>query len=77
MYLRIRSQKSGISEMIRKKFSIHQLKTSRPRVQNLEKENRLSWSGKPIPKIDQWNDFGCILRVDTNNNIKILLNNFV
>lgn len=39
MYLRIRSQKSGISEMIRKKFSIHQLKTSRPRIENLEKEN--------------------------------------
>lgn len=39
---------------------------------NIIKDNRLSWSGKPIPKIDQWNDFGCILRVDDNNNIKIL-----
>ena len=38
---------------------------------NVEKENRLSWSGKPIPKIDQWNDFGCILLVNQNNDIEI------
>ena len=39
---------------------------------NVEKENRLSWSGKPIPKIDQWNDFGCILLVNQNNDIEIV-----
>lgn len=39
---------------------------------NLEKENRLSWSGKPIPKIDQWNDFGCILLVNQNKDIEIV-----
>ena len=39
---------------------------------NIEKENRLSWSGKPVPKIDEWNDFGCILKVDENKNIKII-----
>jgi hypothetical protein len=39
---------------------------------NIEKENRLSWSGKPIPKIDQWNGFGCILLVCPNNDIEIV-----
>jgi len=41
---------------------------------NVEKDNRLSWSGKPIPKIDQWNDFGCILLVKPNNDIEIVYN---
>ena len=41
---------------------------------NIEKDNRLSWSGKPIPKIDQWNDFGCILLVNPNNDIEIVYN---
>lgn len=36
------------------------------------KEGRLSWSGKPIPKINQWNDFGCILLVRPNNDIEIV-----
>ncbi|MEX5538888.1 LlaMI family restriction endonuclease, partial [Pseudomonas syringae] len=39
---------------------------------NIQKENRLSWSGKPIPKIDQWNTFGCILLVNENNDIEIV-----
>lgn len=39
---------------------------------NSAKENRLSWSGRPIPKIDQWNDFGCILQVNPNNDIEIV-----
>lgn len=38
------------------------------------RDNRLSWSGKPIPKIDQWNDFGCILLVNPNNDIEIIYN---
>ena len=31
---------------------------------NLAKQNRYSWSGKPIPKIDIYNSFGQILKVD-------------
>lgn len=39
---------------------------------NPDKDNRLSWSGKPIPKINQWNSFGCILLVRPNNDIEIV-----
>lgn len=41
---------------------------------NADKDNRLSWSGKPIPKVGQWNEFGCTLVVQNNNNIEILYN---
>jgi hypothetical protein len=34
------------------------------------KNNRYSWSGKPTPKIGSFNDFGQILKIDKNNNIK-------
>ena len=36
---------------------------------NLAKENRYSWSGKPTPKIDVYNSFGQILKVDEAGNI--------
>lgn len=39
---------------------------------NEKKDGRLSWSGKPIPKIGQWNDFGCILLVTQKNDIEIV-----
>lgn len=39
---------------------------------NALKNNRLSWSGEPVPKIDQVNGYGCIMRVDNQNNILII-----
>lgn len=36
---------------------------------NATKENRHSWSGKPTPKIDIYNSFGQILKVDKKGNI--------
>jgi len=36
---------------------------------NQKKENRYSWSGKPCPKIDIYNSFGQILKVDNDGNI--------
>lgn len=38
---------------------------------NEKKEGRLSWSGEPIPKINQYSTFGTILTVDQNDNILI------
>ena len=39
---------------------------------NLEKENRYSWSGKPCPKINTFNEFGQKLEIDKNNNILVI-----
>lgn len=39
---------------------------------NPKKENRCSWSGKPIPTINGFNDFGQILKVDTKGNISAI-----
>lgn len=36
---------------------------------NPKKNNRYSWSGKPVPKIGNYNDFGQKLVIDKNNNI--------
>jgi len=36
---------------------------------NPKKNNRYSWSGSPVPKINAINDFGQILVVDAKNNI--------
>jgi len=36
---------------------------------NLKKEGRYSWSGEPCPKIGKYNNFGQILKIDSNNNI--------
>lgn len=36
---------------------------------NIEKGGRLSWSGKPCPKINEYNSFGQKLAVDKNQNI--------
>jgi hypothetical protein len=36
---------------------------------NPKKNNRYSWSGRPVPKINQYNNFGQILKVDEDNNI--------
>ena len=36
------------------------------------KENRNSWSGRPAPKIERFNDFGQKLVVDTDNNISAI-----
>lgn len=36
---------------------------------NIEKENRYSWSGKPCPKINTFNEFGQKLEIDECNNI--------
>jgi len=33
------------------------------------KENRLSWSGRPVPKVGSYNEFGQILKVDADDNI--------
>lgn len=38
---------------------------------NLKKKGRFSWSGEPIPKINQYNNFGQILLVDNEDNIAI------
>lgn len=38
---------------------------------NLKKKGRYSWSGEPIPKINTYNNFGQILKVDNNENIFI------
>jgi len=38
---------------------------------NLKKSGRFSWSGEPIPKIDQYNTFGQILFIDEEQNIVI------
>lgn len=35
------------------------------------KNNRFSYSGRPIPKINQWNDFGQILKIEDNYDIVI------
>lgn len=39
---------------------------------NIEKERRFSWSGKPCPKIGNFNDFGQKLEIDSDNNILAL-----
>lgn len=39
---------------------------------NVLKRNRYSWSGKPTPKINSYNTFGQILKIDTENNIRAL-----
>lgn len=36
---------------------------------NARKKGRLSWSGRPSPKVGVWNEFGQKLRVDRENNI--------
>lgn len=36
---------------------------------NPQKGNRCSWSGKPCPKIDNYNDFGQILTIDNRKDI--------
>lgn len=36
---------------------------------NIEKESRYSWSGKPCPKINNFNEFGQKLEIDDHNNI--------
>ena len=36
---------------------------------NIKKERRYSWSGKPCPKIDIFNDFGQKVEIDDKNNI--------
>lgn len=36
---------------------------------NPEKKNRYSWSGKPTPKIKNFNEFGQKLKIDNKNNI--------
>ena len=36
---------------------------------NIEKENRHSWSGKPVPKVKDYNSFGQKLVVDKEGNI--------
>lgn len=36
---------------------------------NLEKEGRYSWSGKPTPKVNKWNDYGQKLIVNSDNYI--------
>lgn len=38
---------------------------------NPKKRGRFSWSGEPIPKINQYNTFGQILLIDDNQNIVI------
>ena len=38
---------------------------------NLKKKGRYSWSGEPVPKINQYNSFGQILLVDDEGNIVI------
>lgn len=38
---------------------------------NEDKDNRLSWSGSAIPKINQRNQYGCILKVTAHNDIEI------
>lgn len=39
---------------------------------NVQKENRYSWSGKPVPKIGGYNSFGQKLEVDALNNIRAI-----
>lgn len=39
---------------------------------NAEKNGRCSWSGSPCPKINEYNDFGQILKIDNNNDIVAL-----
>jgi len=39
---------------------------------NLKKDGRLSWSGKPSPKINAYNTFGQILTIDEDENILAL-----
>lgn len=36
---------------------------------NPEKNNRYSWSGRPVPKISGYNEFGQVLRIDKNLDI--------
>lgn len=36
---------------------------------NIQKNNRYSWSGKPVPRINKFNDFGQKLTIDKSNNI--------
>lgn len=38
---------------------------------NEDKDNRLSWSGSPIPKINQRNQYGCILKITSGSDIEI------
>ncbi|MGL4734480.1 MAG: LlaMI family restriction endonuclease [Enterovibrio sp.] len=39
---------------------------------NAKKDGRLSWSGRPAPKIDLFNDFGQKLHIDEFNNIQVI-----
>ncbi|MGL5334573.1 MAG: LlaMI family restriction endonuclease [Enterovibrio sp.] len=39
---------------------------------NADKKGRFSWSGKPAPKIDLFNDFGQKLYIDHNDNIQVI-----
>lgn len=39
---------------------------------NLEKNGRCSWSGKPAPKINKFNDFGQKLHIDESGNIQVI-----
>ena len=39
---------------------------------NIKKENRYSWSGKPCPKVSNFNFFGQKLEVDKDNNILVV-----
>lgn len=39
---------------------------------NAEKNNRYSWSGEPCPKINYYNKFGQILKIDENNDIIVV-----
>lgn len=38
---------------------------------NPEKDNRCSWSGKPIPHLNKYNDFGQIMIIEANKDIVI------
>lgn len=38
---------------------------------NPEKANRCSWSGKPIPHLNKYNDFGQIMIIEANKDIVI------
>lgn len=37
-----------------------------------EHSHRWSWSGEPVPKINQWNKYGQTLQIDEDNNINVL-----
>lgn len=39
---------------------------------NDNKNGRYSWSGSPIPRLNQYNDFGQIMKIESNSDIVIL-----